>query len=498
MEEIRRLGVRVGEERPAPGFVLAPRQQGGAEPVEHRFAGMQPDDVRAIRGPVDGEAPVRAGGIGLHGAEHGIQAAPPLRGELEDAVGVSIDAQIDQGRRARDEPADVAGQQPAVLFPVDGLLQRGKAALDVAAPEQRPLPVGECAHLLLGQQAFDAGDGRGRARIRRCLLEVLLERDVLEQAAHDVEDLVRLKLPADQLQLVEERLQHAALARLARDEVDYDDRVVPLPVAVDPAHPLFEAGRVPRHVVVHHQPAELQVDSFAGGVGRYQVAGAAVVERTAEQLHLRLPRAVVEAAVDQCDLPGEAEPIEAADQERRRVAVLGEDDELLAGEARVAQHPAELLELRILALVGQAARLREQRLHLDAFLAKLGQGRRDDAAERTLLERLVTLASARLVGVFIRRPGLEEVGDRGETILAALQLVPRVRRAPCRSLRPAGRDVARTTASAHTSSSPAGAGKRSSPAAPPSDSGGAPGCRSRRCSASSPRRAPARTGSAHS
>ena len=196
-----------------------------------------------------------------------------------------------------------------------------------------------------------------------------------------------------------------------------------LPVAVDPAHPLLEAGRVPRHVVVHHQPAELQVDSLAGGVGRHQVVGAAVVERAAEQLHLRLPLAVVEAAVDQCDLPGEAEPFEAADQERRRVAVLGEDDELLAGEAGIAQHPAKLLELRVLALVGQLARPGEQRLHLDAFLAKLGQGRRDDAAERTLLERLVTLAPARLVGVFIRGPDLEEVGGRGETMLAALQLV---------------------------------------------------------------------------
>ncbi len=40
------------------------------------------------------------------------------------------------------------------------------------------------------------------------------------------------------------------------------------------------------------------------------------------------------------------EPLEAADEELGGVAVLGEHDELLAGERRVAQHAAELLELR--------------------------------------------------------------------------------------------------------------------------------------------------------
>ena len=280
----------------------------------------------------------------------------------------------------------------------------------------------ERAHLLGRQQAVDPVDGGVRA-LRRRHLQISLERHVLEQAAHHVEDLVGLELLADRLQLVEQRLQHPALARLAGDEVDDDHRIVPLPVAVDAAHALLEAGRVPGHVVVHHEPAELQVDALARGVGRDQVVGAAVAERTAEQIHLRLALAVVEAAVDRRHLAGEPQPLEATDQELAGVAMLGEHDELLAGERRVAQHAAQLLELRVLAVFGQTPCPGEQRLHLDALFPKLRQGRRDDAAEGAVLERFVALALPRLVGVLVRRPGLEEVGGRGETILPALQLV---------------------------------------------------------------------------
>ena len=39
---------------------------------------------------------------------------------------------------------------------------------------------------------------------------------------------------------------------------------------VDAAEALFQPVRVPRQVVVDHQVAALQVDAFAGGVGRQQ------------------------------------------------------------------------------------------------------------------------------------------------------------------------------------------------------------------------------------
>lgn len=139
MEEVRRAGVWVDEERAAPGLILVPRQQRRAEPVEHRLAGVEPDHIRPIRRPVDREAAVRAGRVVLHGGEHGIQAASAFLGETKDAIRIAVDAQIDQQRRGGDEPADEAGQPPPVLFPIDGRLQRGQAALDVAASEQRPL-----------------------------------------------------------------------------------------------------------------------------------------------------------------------------------------------------------------------------------------------------------------------------------------------------------------------------------------------------------------------
>ena len=56
------------------------------------------------------------------------------------------------------------------------------------------------------------------------------------------------------------------------DEVE-DEAVVLLAVAVDAAHALLQADRVPGDVVVDHEPAELQVDAFAGGLGGDQDLG---------------------------------------------------------------------------------------------------------------------------------------------------------------------------------------------------------------------------------
>ena len=77
---------------------------------------MKPDDIRAIRGPVDREAAVRAGGIHLHGAEHRIEAARPLRGEPKDTVGVAFDAQIVR-RCLRDERYREIGVAAAISHP---------------------------------------------------------------------------------------------------------------------------------------------------------------------------------------------------------------------------------------------------------------------------------------------------------------------------------------------------------------------------------------------
>ena len=61
-------------------------------------------------------------------------------------------------------------------------------------------------------------------------------------------------------------MQDAPFAGVRRDEVE-DQAVLLLAVAVDAAHALLQPDGVPGDVVVDHQPAELQVDAFAGGFG---------------------------------------------------------------------------------------------------------------------------------------------------------------------------------------------------------------------------------------
>jgi len=142
---------------------------------------------------------------------------------------------------------------------------------------------------------------------------------------------------------------------------------------VDASHPLFQTCRVPGHVIVNHQPTELQIDAFASGIGGDQIVGAAVVQRTPKKLDLCLAVPVVEAAMDQGNLSGESDPFQTAHQKLRCVAVLGEDDEFLPGEGRVAQHSAELLELRILAGIGKAPSLIEKCLDLCALFVEIHQ-----------------------------------------------------------------------------------------------------------------------------
>jgi hypothetical protein len=102
-------------------------------------------------------------------------------------------------------------------------------------------------------------DRRALAVLSRRHLQIGLERDVLEQPADDIEHLVGSEFLADRFELVEQDLQDPALARVSGDQVDDDDRIALLTVAVNPAHSLLQPGRVPWHVVVHHQPAELKV-----------------------------------------------------------------------------------------------------------------------------------------------------------------------------------------------------------------------------------------------
>src|SRR5579871_11805 len=64
-------------------------------------------------------------------------------------------------------------------------------------------------------------------------------------------------------------LQYSAFAGVGGDEIE-NEAITILAVPVDAAHALLKPNRIPRDVVIDHQPAELQVDAFAGGLGGYE------------------------------------------------------------------------------------------------------------------------------------------------------------------------------------------------------------------------------------
>ncbi len=101
---------------------------------------------------------------------------------------------------------------------------------------------------------------------------------------------------------------------------------------MDAAEPLLEAVRVPRQIVVHHQVRALEVDAFAGGVGRQQHLDLGIVPEGLLRLH---PLLAAHAAVDDDDRFLAAEQRDDPFlQVVQRVAVLGEDDQLLVGTER--------------------------------------------------------------------------------------------------------------------------------------------------------------------
>ena len=98
--------------------------------------------------------------------------------------------------------------------------------------------------------------------------------------------------------------------------------------AVDAAEALLEAVGVPGQVVVDHQVGALEVDALAGGVGGQQDLHLGIVPEGFLRLHALL---AAHAAVDRHDgLRAAEERRDAALQVVQRVAVLGEDDQLLA------------------------------------------------------------------------------------------------------------------------------------------------------------------------
>jgi hypothetical protein len=225
----------------------------------------------------------------------------------------------------------------------EGVAKPGEFAGHVAAGAvERFLARGEGGNLFFGEASVEgvggflgtAGDG---------LFHVLADGDAGKDAANDVVHLVGAEFLADFLHFVEEGLEDFAFAGLGRDKVKNDNRVVLLEIAMDAAHALLEAGGVPRDVIVDHDPAELEIDALAGGVGGDEKAGAAFAGGFAEVLDLFFALGIVHPAVNLRDLAGIAHALKAAHKEGEGVPVLGEDDEFLVGVFGGGEEVAELL-----------------------------------------------------------------------------------------------------------------------------------------------------------
>ena len=134
--------------------------------------------------------------------------------------------------------------------------------------------------------------------------------------------------------------------------------LVVLADAVDAAEALFQARRVPRHVVIDHQVAELEVDALAGSLGRD-----ADLPGVRKSSWARLPLMRVHAAVN---FAGGSSPTSRVLPEiLQRVAVLGEDQQLAAAilkfiELRSLKALAQGLELGIVPVSRTRRALAEQ------------------------------------------------------------------------------------------------------------------------------------------
>ena len=194
--------------------------------------------------------------------------------------------------------------------PFQGVLADGPESALVHVVQQPVFEVGvaQLAGVVVAQHALDLGGG--------------------QHLADDVEDRVVVQGVANLLQLLQQALEDAAFDGVGRHEVE-DQAVLGLAVAVDAAHPLFEAVGVPGDVVVEQDVAALEVDAFAGRLGRHED-----LDRPFAELLLGVQpgagvvaRADSHAAVDAAD--AEAPLDQLGDEVVERVLELGEEEQPL-------------------------------------------------------------------------------------------------------------------------------------------------------------------------
>ena len=173
-----------------------------------------------------------------------------------------------------------------------------------------------------------------RIHLANHLLQLVCRKHFPQHVEHFASAL-RVEVFLDGLDALEKFVEHAAFASIGRDEVE-DEAVLLLAVTVDAAHALLQPDRVPRDVVVNHQPAKLQVDPFAGGFGGDEhLRGLAEFALGKDARAGRVAVADLQAAVNlrrgQAPLAQLAHwttVFAIAAKEIERVLVLGEDEQL--------------------------------------------------------------------------------------------------------------------------------------------------------------------------
>ena len=172
--------------------------------------------------------------------------------------------------------------------------------------------------------AFAEADGLDQQIAQRLALELELAEHVEYLAAQGLASL---------LELFQQPAINIALAGLFGHQVPQMAHLG-LADAVNAAEALLDAVGIPRQVVVHHQVGALKVDAFTGGVrGEQHLHFGVVLERF---LHLQSVFAADAAVNDDHGLLAPEQRGDAAHQVVERVAVLGEDDELLVRRRRGA------------------------------------------------------------------------------------------------------------------------------------------------------------------
>ena len=177
--------------------------------------------------------------------------------------------------------------------------------------------------MLLGRKSLDLLLGETTIELSRDFvsvaenrhLHVLLDRNVGKDAANTVINLVASKLFANLLQFIEKGFENTALSGSRCNEIQNDHRIMLLAVPMNTPHALFQAGRVPRNIVVDHDPAKLEVNTFCCRVSTYHEPRSAFAARLPKTLDLLLTLGMMHPAMDHGDLASISQPIQTAHQE---------------------------------------------------------------------------------------------------------------------------------------------------------------------------------------